>query len=89
MIEFACTVFLVSLAVRFLRTLAIKWGWLEWLQVNVENNASNLVGVSPQVDGNRIKLLIDARVNDSMRKGRYSQSMAQASDGMTGKFYGV
>lgn len=58
-------------------------------QVNVENNASNLVGVSPQVDGNRIKLLIDARVNDSMRKGRYSQSMAQASDGMTGKFYGV
>lgn len=38
MIEFACTVFLVSLAVRFLRTLAIKWGWLEWLQVNVENN---------------------------------------------------
>lgn len=58
-------------------------------QVNVENNASNLVGVSPQVDGNKIKLLIDARVNDSMRKGRYSQSMAQASDGMTGKFYGV
>lgn len=58
-------------------------------QVNVENNASNLVGVSPQVDGNRIKLLIDARVNDSMRKGRYNQSLSQASDGMTGKFYGV
>lgn len=58
-------------------------------QVNVENNASNLVGVSPQVDGNKIKLLIDARVNDSMRKGRYSQSMAQASDGMTGKYYGI
>lgn len=38
MIEFACTVFLVSLAVRFLRTLAIKWGWLEWLQVNIENH---------------------------------------------------
>jgi len=35
MIEFACTVFLVSLAVSFLRTLAIKWGWLEYLQVNV------------------------------------------------------
>lgn len=58
-------------------------------QVNVENNASNLVGVSPQVDGNKIKLLIDARVNESMRKGRYSQSLAQASDGMTGKYYGV
>ena len=58
-------------------------------QVNVENNASNLVGVSPQVDGNKIKLLIDARVNDSMRKGRYSQSLAQASDGMTGKYYGI
>ncbi len=58
-------------------------------QVNVENNASNLVGVSPQVDGNRIKLLIDARVNESMRKGRYSQSLAQASDSMTGKYYGI
>ncbi len=58
-------------------------------QVNVENNASNLVGVSPQVDGNKIKLLIDARVNDSMRKGRYNQSLSQASDGMTGKYYGI
>ena len=58
-------------------------------QVSVENNASNLVGVSPQVDGNKIKLLIDARVNESMRKGRYNGSLAQASDGMTGKFYGV
>ena len=38
MFEFALSVFLVSLAVRFLRTLAIKWGWLEWLQVNVTNN---------------------------------------------------
>ena len=37
MIEFLCTVVIVSLAVKFLRTLAIKWGWLEWLQVNVDH----------------------------------------------------
>ena len=37
MLEFASVVFLVSLAVSFLRTLAIKWGILEWLQVNVTN----------------------------------------------------
>ena len=37
MLEFAFCVFLVSLAVSFLRTLAIKWGLLEWAQVNSPN----------------------------------------------------
>ena len=37
MIEFVCWVFLVALLVMFLRTLAIKWGILEYLQVNAPN----------------------------------------------------
>lgn len=34
MLEFVLWVFLVSLAVKFLRTLMEKWGIREWLQVN-------------------------------------------------------
>lgn len=34
MIGFVCIVFLVACAVMFIRTLAMKWGILEWLQVN-------------------------------------------------------
>lgn len=34
MMDFFCFVVLVALAVKFLRTLAIKWGILEWLQVH-------------------------------------------------------
>ena len=34
MIEFVLYVVLVSLAVKFLRTLMEKWGIMEWLQVN-------------------------------------------------------
>ena len=37
MIDFVCWVLLVALAVMFLRTLAMKWGILEWLQVNAPN----------------------------------------------------
>lgn len=37
MIEFVCFVFLVACAVNFSRTLADKWGILEWLQVNAPN----------------------------------------------------
>lgn len=37
MIEFAVAVALVALAVKFLRTLAEKWGILEWLQVHAPN----------------------------------------------------
>ena len=37
MIDFVCWVLLVALLVMFLRTLAIKWGILEYLQVNAPN----------------------------------------------------
>lgn len=38
MIEFVAYVFAVSLFVKFLRTLADKWGVLEWAQVNAPND---------------------------------------------------
>lgn len=34
MLEFVCWIFIVSLAVKFLRTIGEKWGLIEWLQVN-------------------------------------------------------
>ena len=37
MIDFVCWVLLVALLVMFLRTLAEKWGILEFLQVNAPN----------------------------------------------------
>lgn len=37
MIEFVIYIILVALAVLFLRTLAMKWGILEYLQVNAPN----------------------------------------------------
>jgi len=37
MIEFVIYIILVALAVIFLRTLAMKWGILEYLQVNAPN----------------------------------------------------
>lgn len=37
MIEFVIYIILVAFAVLFLRTLAMKWGILEYLQVNAPN----------------------------------------------------
>lgn len=38
MLEFIAYVIFVSLVVKFLRTIAEKWGWLEWAQVNAPND---------------------------------------------------
>lgn len=38
MIKFVCYVVLLALAVKFFRTLAEKWGILEWLQVHAPND---------------------------------------------------
>lgn len=37
MVEFICGVAVVALAAAFLLGLAVKWGWLEWLQVHAPN----------------------------------------------------
>lgn len=36
-IEFVCWVAVIALAASFLLALAVKWGWLEWLQVHAPN----------------------------------------------------
>ena len=55
----------------------------------INNSASNLVRAQPQITKDRIELLIDARVNDSLKKGRYNNSLNMAQQGMSGDFYGI
>ena len=37
-VNFACYVAIVSLSAAFLLSLAVKWGWLEWLQVHAPSD---------------------------------------------------
>ena len=55
----------------------------------IKNNAANLVQARPQITKDKIELLIDARVNDSLKKGRYNNSLNMAQQGMSGDFYGI
>ena len=55
----------------------------------INNSASNLVRAQPQITKDKIELLIDARVNDSLKKGRYNNSLNMAQQGMSGDFYGI
>lgn len=55
--------------------------------ITVNNNASNLVSAEPQISEGKIKLIIDARVNDSMKKRRYNESLKVANQNMEGVFY--
>ncbi len=36
--EFVCWVAVVALVAAFVLGLAVKWGWLEWLQVHAPND---------------------------------------------------
>lgn len=55
----------------------------------INNSASNLVQAQPQITKDKIELLIDARVNDSLKNGRYNTSLNMAQQGMSGDFYGI
>ena len=55
----------------------------------INNSASNLVQAQPRITKDKIELLIDARVNDSLKKGRYNNSLNMAQQGMSGDFYGI
>lgn len=59
------------------------------VNVVVNNSASNLVRAEPRISRGQIELLIDARVNESMQKGRYTNAMTQAQQGAGGKYYGI
>ena len=55
----------------------------------VNNSASNLVTATPQINRNQIELMIDARVNESLKDGRYNDGLNAAQAGMSGTFYGL
>ena len=56
--------------------------------VQVNNSASNIVSAEPDVTEDKINMLIDLRVNRSLKKGRYNSALTQAEQGKTGKWYG-
>ena len=55
----------------------------------VNNSASNLVSTRAQIDKNKIELMIDARVNDGLRNGRFNAGLNAANASMSGDFYGI
>ena len=55
----------------------------------INNSAANIATAQPKLTRDKIEIMIDARVNDSMKKGRYDQSMNEAQTGMTGDYYGI
>lgn len=55
----------------------------------INNSASNLVTAQPQISKDKIELLIDARVNDSLKNGRYNNSLNMANQSMGGNYYGI
>ena len=55
----------------------------------INNSASNLVTAQPQISKEKIELMIDARVNDSLKNGRYNNSLNMAQQGMSGDYYGI
>ena len=57
--------------------------------VVINNSASNLVSARPQITEDRIGILIDARVNEGLQKGKYDQSLAMANEGMDGDTWGI
>lgn len=57
--------------------------------VKIVNNASNVVKATPEINENAINLYIDARVTDSIRKGRYDTSLLQYETNRNGIEYGV
>lgn len=55
----------------------------------INNSASNIVKAQPQLTKDKIEILIDARVNESLQNGRYSASLNMAQQGMGGDYYGI
>ena len=55
----------------------------------IHNSASNLVTAQPQISKDKIELLIDARVNDSLKNGRYTNALNMAQQGAAGDYYGI
>ena len=59
------------------------------VNLTINNNAANLVNVKPQITRGQIELMIDARVNDGLKSGRFNSGLNAANAGMSGEFYGI
>lgn len=55
----------------------------------INNSASNIATAQPKITRNQIEIMIDARVNDGLKNGRYDKSLTQAESGMGGDYYGI
>ncbi len=59
------------------------------VNIVINNSAANLVSAEPQITEKQINIMIDARVNESLQKGRYNQALTMAEQSQSGKYYGV
>ena len=59
------------------------------VNLTINNSAANLVTAQPQITRGQIELMIDARVNDGLRNGRFDGGLNAANAGMSGEFYGM
>lgn len=59
------------------------------VNLTINNSAANLVNVQPQITRGQIELMIDARVNDGLKSGRFNSGLNAANAGMSGEFYGI
>ena len=66
-----------------------KGGHGKGTNILVSNNASNIVNAEPRISQGQIELLIDARINEGLKDGRYSNALKAAENGMSGDFYGI
>ena len=58
-------------------------------QIVINNSASNIATAQPRLTRDKIEIMIDARVNDSLKNGRYNNALNMAQQGMTGDYYGI
>jgi hypothetical protein len=59
------------------------------VNLTINNSAANMVNAQPQISRNEIEILIDARVNESLKNGRYDSGLNAANAGMSGEYYGI
>ncbi len=74
---------------RALWDMANGRGALGGANIVINNSASNVVRAQPQMTKDKIEILIDARVNESLRSGKYNTALNMAQQGMGGDFYGI
>lgn len=55
----------------------------------INNSASNIATAQPRLTRDKIEIMIDARVNESLKNGRYNDSLNLAQQGMSGDYYGT